>query len=126
MKIWFELLLISIGGALGAISRYSISQLSSHLFKTEFPVGTFIANVVGCFLIGLLIGSGRSESSQQMRLAIGIGFLGALTTFSTFGAETILRFEKGQLLIAAGNVMANVILGMAAVVAGLWIGRKLA
>lgn len=126
MKTWVEFLLVASGGALGAMSRYFIHEYSQNVFKTDFPFGTFVANLTGCFLIGILIGSGKSESSQQMRLLIGIGFLGALTTFSTFGAETILRAEKGEWVIAISNVLANVILGFAAVICGLWVGRKIA
>lgn len=126
MKTWFEFLLVAGGGAVGAMTRYFIHECSQEVFKTELPVGTFIANVAGCFMIGMLIGSGRSEASQQMRLLIGIGFLGALTTFSTFGAETILRAEKGEWVLAISNVLANVVLGFGAVVAGLWVGRKMA
>ena len=131
MKPLVEFLLIACGGALGAITRYGIHQFAEQTLKKEssfanFPVGTFIANVVGCLLIGILIGSGRSESSQPWRMFVGVGFLGAMTTFSTFGAETVQSLEEGSYAIAGCNVLANLVFGIAAVVLGLWLGRKIA
>ena len=130
MKPHVEFLLIALGGALGAMTRYAIHQWADQSVKngsvfSDFPIGTFIANIAGCFLIGILIGSGRSEVSQHLRLFAGIGFLGALTTFSTFGSETIKSLEEGSWAIAGGNVLANVVFGLSAVMFGLWLGRKM-
>lgn len=131
MKLYLEFLLIALGGALGAMTRYGIHQWTEEYLKSNstlanLPIGTFIANIVGCFLIGLLIGTGRSELSQHLRLFAGIGFLGALTTFSTFGTETIKSLEEGSWAIAICNVLANVGFGLVAVAFGLWLGRKMA
>jgi CrcB protein len=130
MKPIVEFSLIAMGGALGAMTRYAIHLWADQTFKenalvSSLPVGTFIANVAGCFLIGLLIGSGRSELSRHLRLFAGIGFLGALTTFSTFGTETVKSLEEGSWAIATCNVLANVCFGLAAVMFGLWLGRKM-
>jgi len=125
MKPLMEILLVAGGGALGALSRFGIHQFSERFFKGDFPFGTFIANALGCLLIGILIGSGRAESSQTWRLAFGVGFLGALTTFSTFSAETIRSANDGSLGIAFANVAANLIVGLTAVGVGIWIGKHM-
>jgi len=92
---------------------------------TSFPLGTLIANLLGCFLIGILIGSGKTETNNSLKLSFGVGFLGALTTFSTFGAETIGHAQSGNLGIAGANVAVNVVVGLLAVVIGMAVGQKL-
>jgi CrcB protein len=126
MRTEFELLLIGLGGALGAISRFGIGELSKKVFAGPFPIGTLIANLAGCFLIGVMMGSGHAEKSDPIRLGFGVGFLGALTTFSTFGAETINQFNEGNWAIAFSNVVVNVFLGLTFVFLGLMAGKKLA
>jgi len=120
--VLFDCFLVGAGGFVGALCRFGIAGLASKLFATGFPLGTLIANVTGCFLIGLLIGSGQGDANRHLKLAFGIGFLGALTTFSTFGAETVAHARDGAIAIAAGNVILNVALGLVAVAAGLWCG----
>jgi CrcB protein len=124
--VLIDCLLIGAGGFVGAISRYGIAAASKLVWDSSFPVGTLIANVLGCFLIGLLIGSGQGEASRGARLLFGVGFLGALTTFSTFGAETVGSFHDQKQAIAIGNIVLNVAVGLAAVVAGIWLGKKFA
>ena len=124
--VLFECFLIGSGGFVGAICRYGVAAASKQLWETSFPVGTLIANVIGCFLIGLLIGSGQDESNRNLKLLFGVGFLGALTTFSTFGAETVSHANEQSYGIAAGNIVMNLVVGLAAVMAGLWLGKKFA
>ncbi len=124
--VLLECCLIGAGGFVGAICRYGVAALSKQLWETSFPIGTLIANVVGCFLIGLLIGSGQDEANRNLKLLFGVGFLGALTTFSTFGAETVGHLNEQSYGLAAGNVVVNVGVGLAAVMAGIWLGKKLA
>ena len=119
-----DYLLVGAGGFVGAICRYGIAQLSRFAWATSFPVGTLIANLLGCFLIGILIGSGRAETNHSLRLSFGVGFLGALTTFSTFSAETINHAQSGGVWHAALNVAANLIIGLLAVVVGIAIGQR--
>jgi CrcB protein len=126
MRTEIELLLIGLGGALGAMSRYSITALSNKVFAHTFPLGTLIANLLGCFLLGMILGSGHAEKSHPIRLGVGVGFLGALTTFSTFGAETMSHANEGNWTIAFGNVLANVVLGLLFVFLGMMAGKKLA
>lgn len=89
---------VAVGGAFGAVARYGVSIWMMQQFGGGFPWGTLAVNLVGCFLLGLLDGfvvSGQLVSAEA-RLLLGTGFLGALTTFSTFSVETIRAFEVGQ------------------------------
>ena len=122
--VLFDCLLVGAGGFAGAICRYGIAAASKYLWDSSFPIGTLIANVIGCFLIGLLIGSGFGDASKNTKLMFGVGFLGALTTFSTFGAETIGAVNDQQNGIAIGNILLNLGVGLPAVIAGIWLGKK--
>ena len=123
MKL-FDFLLVGMGGFFGAIGRFFIADISHRLFAIAYPLGTLIANVAGCFLIGLLMGSGRFDHSDNLRLSVGVGFLGGLTTFSSFGAETISHFQQGHYATAGTHVALNLALGLAAVVLGLVVGKN--
>ena len=125
MKL-FDMMLVGCGGGLGAILRYSIAWASTRWLMVSYPVGTLIANVLGCFLIGLLIGTGKSDQSETARLALGVGFLGGLTTFSSFGAETIHHLHQGQYATAGIHVALNLALGLIAVAVGIALGKKVA
>ena len=94
-------LFVGLGGFLGAISRFYIS---SKLNPINFPLGTFVVNIIGSFLIGFLIGF--LEDSQLKPLII-TGFFGALTTFSTFSLETVLLFQKGDFKLGILNMFLN-------------------
>ena len=123
MNVLFDCLFVGIGGTAGALCRFAIAAACQSMLKTSFPIATLIANVAGCFLIGLLIGSDHEMRSRHLRTFFGIGFLGALTTFSTFGAETVAAASGGQTATAVLNVVVNVSLGLVAVVAGMTVGR---
>lgn len=123
--ILMDCLLIGAGGFVGALCRYGIASASKAMFSTSFPLGTLFANVIGCFLIGMLIGSGHDEKYRNFKLLFGVGFLGALTTFSTFGAETVSHANEGNSAHAISNIILNVALGLIAVVAGMWLGKKM-
>lgn len=125
MNLIQEVLLVGCGGMLGAITRHGIGVLAIRIFDSNLPWGTFFANVLGCFLIGLLIGSGTAESNSKAKLLLGVGFLGSLTTFSTLGAETVHHASNGQWPISLGNVSANFLVGFLAVVIGIAMGKRL-
>jgi len=118
---------IAIAGALGALSRWGISRAGYALFGTGFAWGTLIANVLGCFLLGFLMHLClvSDKISDTFRLAITVGFLGALTTFSTFSYETVNYLEDGSWSLALGNITANLLIGLGATIGGLALGRTL-
>jgi len=118
---------IAVGGAAGAVSRYLLSGWIHRLFGSAFPFGTLAVNVVGCFLIGVVMHVGQATDllPESWRLAITIGFLGALTTFSAFGYETMMYAEHGKWSVALGNIGANVAVCLLAVWAGLILARSI-
>jgi CrcB protein len=124
---WITAVWVAIAGALGALSRWGISVTGYRLFGTGFAWGTLIANVLGCFLVGFLMQYCLSSDkiSDTLRLAMTVGFLGALTTFSTFSYETINYLEDGSRLLASANIAANLVIGIAATFGGLALGRTL-
>ena len=73
-----DCLLVGAGGFVGAICRYGIAQLSRFAWASSFPIGTLIANLLGCFLIGILIGSGRAETNNTLKLSFGVGIFGSI------------------------------------------------
>lgn len=118
------LLSVALGGALGASARYGIGLVSVRLLGPEWAVaGTWVANVLGCFLIGLAI---PLLTADRARLVLVVGFLGAFTTFSTYSAETIALWESGRVGLAAVNAVGSVLLGLLAVAAGLTVARAVA
>ena len=124
MKLGYEMLVIAAGGACGAVMRYLVTISSTWFFKGEFPWGTFVANLLGCLLIGLLIGSGHDQKNEVVRLGFGVGFLGSLTTFSTFGGETIRHALDGNWSMATINVISHFLICLAAVAIGIAIAKK--
>ena len=127
-----QLALIGLLGALGAISRYGISVGVNRLAGDTFPAGTFVVNMLGCFLLGLLAGLATAKPgashvmSAEMRNALMIGFLGALTTFSTFSLDAIKCMERGAYAIALAYIATSVALGLAAAYGGLLLARSIA
>lgn len=121
----FPLAAVALGGALGAVARYQLSLWLHARWPSAFPTGTLVVNLIGCLLIGVLAGTldSRMELSPAVRLFLGVGILGAFTTFSTFELETLLAIERGHAGVALSYVAASVIVGLAAVWLGLRIGR---
>jgi CrcB protein len=108
-----------VGGALGTLARYLVNLASQALFSGAFPVGTLLVNVVGCYLMGLLTGMKPVAGlSPALHLALGTGFLGAFTTFSTFALDTHTLSAAGAFGRATGYVLANLVLGYLALVVG--------
>lgn len=119
-----NLLAISLGSICGALLRYGLSVSTVKLIDSPFPWGTLAANVIGCFLMGFLIGSGKGTEHETLRLGFGVGFLGSLTTFSTFSAESVNHALEGNWGIASANVLVNVVVCLAAVMVGILLARK--
>lgn len=115
-----KFLLVLAGGGLGSICRYSVSLLSLKLFGTRFPYGTMIVNLTGCFLVGVCFGLTERAAwfGPLARLFFMTGFLGGLTTFSSFALETVVAGRTGT--IALANLFVNNVIGMGMVLAGMW------
>lgn len=120
-----ELLLVASFGAVGAASRYGAGVLAQRWLGHGFAYGTLAVNLLGCFLLGFVmhVVAARESLSTDLRAAIGIGFLGAFTTFSTFGLETFLYIEERRYTLAGVNVAANLLLGLLLVWAGVNLAR---
>jgi CrcB protein len=118
--------LVGVGGFIGANARFVVARLVGVMFETTFPLGTFVINISGSFLLGLLgtvITQKMMPGSESMRLALGVGFLGAFTTFSTFEYETHALFGDGSWLMATTNMLASLLVGLVAVRAGVIAAR---
>ena len=128
-----NLIVIALGGALGAVSRYLISswihQWTERTFGKAalFPLGTLIVNVLGSFLLGLVMQIAISTNAirEPWRMAIVIGFLGALTTFSTFSYETLHHAQAERWSFAVANIVASVLLCLLSVWGGMSLARAL-
>jgi fluoride exporter len=121
-----KILLVMFGGSIGALSRYAVSLWAAKLLGTRFPWGTLAVNLSGCFLIGLafaLAERGLNIMNPSMRLFFVTGYLGALTTFSTFGLETVSAIREGTYVVAVSNFLANNVIGAALVFLGMLVGR---
>lgn len=124
-----DVLWVGIGGALGAVSRFGLGLVVTRYLGTGFPWATLAINLLGCLAIGLALGGPPGSLgllSRDMRLLGVIGFLGAFTTFSTFGWETVALLQGGKPWLAVLYVATSVLLGLGAVALGLWIARALA
>ena len=124
----YHILLVALGGAIGASLRHLTNIAVLQLFRPAFPWGTFTVNIVGCFAMGVLVELiGRKfGASQEMRLFIATGILGGFTTFSAFSLDAAVLWERGAQGAAALYVSASVIGALAALFAGLWLARSLA
>jgi CrcB protein len=119
-----NLLAVAIGGALGAMCRYIATMACVRWFSAPIVYATFTVNVVGCFCLGLFAASTLGRDTLATA-AIAIGFLGGLTTFSTFSMETVRLLQSGAAAAAVLNIAASVLIGIAALTAGLQVGRNL-
>lgn len=120
----YKLFLIGMGGFIGALLRYGVSGLVQTWSKSiSFPYGTLAVNLLGCFVIGFLsqLVETRSVFSPEARSFALVGLVGAFTTYSTFGNETVNLVMDGENLLAVANVGLHLLLGLVAV----WVGRVL-
>ncbi len=114
------------GGALGALCRYLTGAMLQNIMKaTSFPLATLTVNVVGSFLLSMLFHLNTSQLSHTLRLAIGTGFLGAFTTFSTFELEAYALLHKHNYFYAAIYVLGNLLLGFAAILLGRYLALRI-
>jgi CrcB protein len=122
-----EVIFITLAGGLGALGRYYMAGLAQRLLGDGFPFGTLIVNVLGSFLIGLVMQASMSTDlvPRTWRLALTLGFWGAFTTFSAFSYETLGYLQDGALLMAGINILTNVFPAITAVFLGVLLGRTL-
>lgn len=121
-----NILVVALGGALGAVLRFAVSTSLRGVIGA-FPLGTLTVNAVGSMLIGLVIAwaSTRGGEAVALRNFLQVGLLGGLTTFSSFSAETLILFQGGRAGLALANVALNLVLALAACMAGLSLGRAI-
>ena len=118
-----QILLIGIGGFLGAISRFLIQKMLSNLTST-FPIGILTVNVLGSFLLGVILYGITYDRhlTIDIRDLFAIGFMGSFTTMSAFSHETLLLFEQGHIAFTVLNVALNVVLCLLGVYLGKQVG----
>lgn len=121
-----SILLVGAGGFAGSVLRYLISRFVVTTWPSAFPFGTFTVNMIGCFLIGVILAFTLQNSiSTQARLLLATGFCGGFTTFSSFSLEVFQSWQQGEIGLGLLYIMASVIVGIAAVAVGFLIGQNL-
>ncbi|MGM0481976.1 MAG: fluoride efflux transporter CrcB [Pseudomonadota bacterium] len=119
------ILLVAVGGAVGASARYGVSWLLINQLG-RFPFATLMVNILGSFLLGLLFACTQQQHlSDSWRLFLGVGLLGSFTTFSTFSLEVVVMFTQGELGKALLHLGLNIIVCIAAVVLAIWLYHSL-
>jgi len=119
-------LLVLLGGAVGAPARYLVDRWVQSRHGGPMPWGTFTVNAVGSLVLGLTAGAVMAADGPEWVLTlVGTGFCGSLTTFSTFGVETVRLAEDGAMSTAVLNVVGSVVIGLAACAGGWWLAASL-
>jgi CrcB protein len=119
------ILYIAIGGAIGSVLRFLTTVLVSKFWSNQFPLATLIANVIGCFLIGLFLGilTKNQLNDSNLKWFLVTGFCGGYTTFAAFGMENYSLFQNNNSLLAFGYIGLSIILGLFAIWLGLFISK---
>ncbi len=120
-----KLLFIAVLGLCGVFSRYYVGLFVARILPTPFPLGTFIINVVGSFLIGFIyaIGVEKGMMSESLRVGLLVGFLGGFTTFSSFALDSVRLAEQSEYLLGGLYFFGSPIVGFIAATAGLFLAR---
>ena len=123
----YMLLSVAAGGAVGAVARYLLSEQVQHLVGGNFPRGTLAVNVLGCGLLGIIVGLGSHiwSPAPELRVFLTVGLLGAMTTFSAFSLEILQMVEGGQWFNAALYIVLSVSLSVGAVMIAIFSIRSL-
>ena len=119
------LLLVAIGGGLGATLRFLVGQWTAANFGPGFPLGTWAVNILGGLAMGLLVALlARTAQGEPLRLLLGVGVLGGFTTFSAFSLDLFTMINRGDIGLAAAYATSSVAGGVIALMAGLYLGRN--
>jgi CrcB protein len=105
-----KLLFVFLGGGLGSIARYGISEIVKSNFKTVFPTATLCSNIISCIILGLAVGMfyDKVGTNPSLRMLIVVGFCGGFSTFSSFSFETVELMRTGNMAIAIANILISV------------------
>ncbi|MEQ8245619.1 fluoride efflux transporter CrcB [Fulvivirga sp.] len=119
-----NILLVGLGGFLGSTLRYLVYIFVDKRFIGSFPLATFSVNIIGSFLLGLLVAlSFKNNLSESMRLLLAVGLCGSFTTFSTFAMENFSLLSQKDIMTSFLYISLSVIIGLAAAFAGQWVGK---
>ncbi|MEN6372169.1 MAG: CrcB family protein [Armatimonadota bacterium] len=120
-----KMLWLSLAGACGTVSRFALCEAAAKVKGGPVPLGTFTVNILGSFLFGLIyaLAQRKLNISPETRVILLVGFMGAFTTFSSLAFETAKMLRSAQWMLACGNVIAQITLGIAALGAGVMVGR---
>ncbi len=122
----YQIFLVAVGGALGAAVRYGTSVWVLRFWDEPAVLATWAVNLVGCLLIGMMAPMlGRVGLAEEVQIFLIVGFLGSLTTFSTFSLETVVLWQEGLGVAALLNAVGGVVLGLVCVWIGLFLGKTL-
>jgi CrcB protein len=119
-----DLLLVTLGGGIGSAARYLVGAFVANYFGPDFPWGTYIVNISGSFLIGVVLGFvGGGVIPTEARPLLAVGFLGGYTTFSTYSHESLQLIQGGEWGAVASNTISQVVFGLVAVYLGVVLSR---
>jgi CrcB protein len=119
-----NILLVGLGGFLGSTLRYLVYIFIDKRFTGSFPVATFSVNIIGSFVLGLLVALFLKNSlSDSMRLLLAVGLCGSFTTFSTFAMENLNLLSQKEILTSFLYISLSVVIGLAAAFTGQWVGK---
>lgn len=119
-------LLVFVGGGVGSVLRYVTSRLiPATLTGSPFPLAILVVNVLASAVLGVVVGWGMNRLADDVRLLVGVGFCGGLSTFSSFSADTLALLQHGRTGTALLNIGLNVTCCLLASLGGIWLGQRL-